>query len=94
MGSEPVGSAPLVAAMTLSNAERQARFRERARNERQRTFDAISAARRVLFDAGGLRLERDPERPGKGKMVAEAPEHQARADAYNALADVHGPEPL
>ena len=51
--------------------------------------DPIQMGRRALFEAGGLTLVRDGERPGKGKMVPTSPEFRDRADAYNALADLH-----
>lgn len=49
--------------------------------------DAITFARRFLFEAGGLQLQRDGNH--RGSMVAIDPNDQPRADAYNALAELH-----
>lgn len=49
-------------------------------------FIAITLARRALFEAGGMKIERHD---GRGRMAPLAPVFKERADAYNALADIH-----
>lgn len=63
----------------------------RTRPRSRRQFDAITEKRRALFEAGGIHVERFGNR---GRMTPNAPEFRERAEAYNALADSHGPEPL
>lgn len=68
---------------------------KRRRPRTRRGFDRITAKRRALFEAGGIRLEAYTDDGGRrrGRMVPDSPEFQARADEYNRLADIHGPEP-
>jgi hypothetical protein len=48
--------------------------------------DAITLCRKALFEAGGIQIERQGNR---GRMAPTDPKFQGRADAYNALADLH-----
>lgn len=48
--------------------------------------DAITAARKALFEAGGISIM---QFGNKGRMVPDQAEFDARADAYNALAELH-----